>query len=71
MTEIVLGPPGTGKTTTLLNEVEKEMRSGVPPEHIGYVTFTRKGAGEAIDRAAKKFGFEADRMPYFRTLHSL
>lgn len=71
MTEIVLGPPGTGKTTTLLGEVEREMQAGVAPEKIGFVTFTRKGASEAIDRAAKKFGFEADRMPYFRTLHSL
>jgi len=70
-TEIVLGPPGTGKTTTLLNLVEQEMDRGADPSKIGYITFTRKGANEAVDRAKKKFGFRDDQMPYFRTIHSL
>lgn len=71
MTEIVLGPPGTGKTTTLLAEVEKELATGTPPDRIGYVTFTTRGANEAIERACKKFKMEASQLPYFRTLHSL
>jgi DNA helicase-2/ATP-dependent DNA helicase PcrA len=68
---IILGPPGTGKTTSLLSMVEADLASGVPPDRIGYVTFTRRGAEVAIDRACKKFRLEAAQLPYFRTLHSL
>lgn len=71
MTEIVLGPPGTGKTTTLLGLVEDELAGGTPPDRIGYITFSRKGAGEAIERACEKFKLQAAQMPYFRTIHSL
>lgn len=71
MIEIVLGPPGTGKTTTLLGLVDEALKRGVPPDRIGYVTFTRKGAGEAVERACAKFGLERGQLPHFRTLHSL
>lgn len=65
------GPPGTGKSTTLLNAVDALLSSGVDPEHIVYTTFTRAGAHEARDRAANRFKLPAQRLPYFRTLHSL
>jgi superfamily I DNA/RNA helicase len=71
MREIYLGPPGTGKTTTLLNIVEDELASGTPPERIAYVSFTKKAATEASERAAQKFSTSAADFPYFRTLHSL
>ena len=35
MKTIVLGPPGTGKTTTLLNEVDKYLKQ-TDPDKIGY-----------------------------------
>jgi len=67
---IVLGPPGTGKTTTLLNEVDKYLKQ-TDPDKIGYFSFTQKAAHEARDRAMSKFNFSEDDLPYFRTLHSL
>ena len=69
--EIILGPPGTGKTTTLLGIVDEELQRGVPPDRIGYVSFTKKAANEAIGRACKKFSLTERQLPFFRTLHSL
>jgi DNA helicase-2/ATP-dependent DNA helicase PcrA len=69
----VFGPPGSGKTTFLLNVVEQELQNGVSPSQIGYFAFTRKAATEAKERAIEKFphlNSELD-FPWFRTLHSL
>ena len=70
MKTIVLGPPGTGKTTTLLNKVDSYLKE-TDPDKIGYFAFTQKAAYEARDRAVKKFNLTEDDLPYFRTLHSL
>ena len=70
MKTIVLGPPGTGKTTTLLNLVEKYLKK-INPNRIGYFAFTKKAAHEARDRAIAKFNLTEEDLPYFRTLHSL
>jgi len=67
---IVLGPPGTGKTTTLLNKVDDYLKN-TDPDKVGYFAFTQKAAHEARDRAMKQFNLEEDDLPYFRTLHSL
>lgn len=68
---MILGPPGTGKTTRLLNITQEEMQAGTPPDRIAFVSYTRKAAEEAITRAALKFGLTKEQFPYFRTLHSL
>ena len=70
MKTIVLGPPGTGKTTTLLKKVDSYLKE-TDPDKIGYFAFTQKAAYEARDRAMKQFNYTEDDLPYFRTLHSL
>ena len=70
MKTIVLGPPGTGKTHTLLNKVQDYLKN-VDPDKIGYFAFTKKAANEAKARAMDKFNYTEDDLPYFRTLHSL
>ena len=71
MKTIILGPPGTGKTTTLLNLVDEFIQDGVRPKQIGYFSFTKKAATEAATRAADKFGLDVENdLAFFRTLHS-
>ena len=71
MKTIILGPPGTGKTTTLLNLVDEFIQNGIRPKQIGYFSFTKKAATEAATRASEKFGLDIENdLPFFRTLHS-
>ena len=68
----IFGPPGTGKTTTLLNMVEKSLEAGITPSQLGFFAFTKKAANEARDRAAQRFDLDPVKdLPYFRTIHSL
>jgi len=69
----VFGPPGSGKTTHLLNVIEKELNADVSSHRIGVFAFTRKAANEARDRAIEKFPHLNPKQdfPFFRTLHSL
>ncbi len=71
MKTIILGPPGTGKTTTLLDLVDEFLRAGTDIKKIGYFSFTRKASYEAESRAEEKFQIDKSEIPYFRTLHSL
>lgn len=68
--EIILGAPGCGKTTYLMNILEKELKE-YDPERIAFISFTKKGALEGFSRAIEKFDIDKDRFIFFRTLHSI
>lgn len=67
----IFGPPGTGKTTTLLDLLERTLDAGTLPERVAYMTFTVKARAEAVKRTKKRFDFTDEQMLYFRTLHSI
>jgi DNA helicase-2/ATP-dependent DNA helicase PcrA len=69
--QIILGPPGTGKTSTLLGLLEEELARGTEPERIGFFTFTKQAAKEGKTRAMARFEVSQRDLRYFRTLHSL
>lgn len=68
--QIIFGPPGTGKTTFLMDILEKEFEEYHPNE-IAFVSFTKKGTYEGASRARKKFKLKQEEIRNFRTLHSL
>ena len=70
-TQVILGPPGTGKTSTLLGLIEDELEKGTEPDTIGFFTFTKKAVNEGKERAMRKFNISNKDLPFFRTLHSL
>ena len=65
---IMTGPPGTGKSKTLLDLASN---SGVAPERIAFVSFTRKAIGEARERIVQQYGYDYKNLPHFQTIHSL
>jgi DNA helicase-2/ATP-dependent DNA helicase PcrA len=69
--KIIVGPPGTGKTTYMMNVVEEEIKNGVDPDKILYCSFTKKAVEEAASRACKRFKLSKTDMRYFKTIHAL
>lgn len=69
-TQLIFGPPGTGKTTKLLNLIDELLKNGISPKDIGFISFTKKSVNEAKERASKKFNINPRDFVYFRTIHS-
>ncbi len=53
---LVLGGPGTGKTTTLVEAVAARVAEGVAPDHILVLTFGRRAAAALRDRIEARIG---------------
>src|SRR4030066_1371260 len=67
---IVIAGAGSGKTRTLVYRVAKLVESGVPPENILLLTFTRKAAAEMLERAAMMIDDRCERV-YGGTFHAV
>jgi len=77
MIKKILGPPGTGKTFTLLNYVKDYIKKGTALHRIGYFAFTRKAAYNARDTFLEDDNFKdvssnltKSDLKFFQTLHS-
>lgn len=67
---LVLGGPGTGKTSTLVEAVAARVASGVDPQRVLVLTFGRRGAAalrRRIERRIAEFGTAS--APLVRTFH--
>src|SRR5882762_7706809 len=63
----LLGPPGTGKTTRLMELLKEELKRGTRPDRVAFLTFTRAARHEALQRTLRT---EKD-FPYLKTIHSI
>jgi DNA helicase-2/ATP-dependent DNA helicase PcrA len=68
---LIVAGPGTGKTRTLTHRLALLVaHHGVPPEQCLALTFSRRAAGEMIDRLARLLPERASRVPVM-TFHAL
>jgi DNA helicase-2/ATP-dependent DNA helicase PcrA len=67
---LIVAGAGTGKTTTLAARLASLMSSGVAPERILLITFTRRAATELLHRAEQLAGTSAARA-WGGTFHSV
>ncbi len=69
--KIYLAAAGAGKTTAAMKELQTLLEE-YRPDEIAFVTFTRKGVQNGIDRAMQVNRYlTEDDLVYFRTLNSL
>ncbi len=67
---LVLGGPGTGKTSTLVEAVASRVAEGVDPERILVLTFSRRGAADLRHRIEARIAADGQRVlrePLVRT----
>lgn len=69
----IFGAPGTGKTTRMLDLLQKEIEAGTPLHRIAFVTHTVSAKLEAISRIQKlvRITDEKVQLRYFRTIHGI
>ena len=68
---LIVAGPGTGKTRTLTHRIAHLIADhGVPPEQCLTLTFSRRAAGEMIERLGRLHPAAADRVPVM-TFHAL
>jgi superfamily I DNA/RNA helicase len=66
---VVIGPPGTGKTEQRVREIAELLQSGHSPSRMAYVTLGRQANLGAAKRAARASGHRASELTSIRNLH--
>lgn len=66
---MIVAPPGSGKTTVILNRVNYLMDNEINSKNIIILTFTKAAADNMKDRFIKDFN--KDNAPFFGTFHGL
>lgn len=69
----IFGPPGTGKTTTLISTLKKELQDGIAAKDVAFLSHTVAAVEEAKSRTLAQFS-ELDLkedLCWFRTMHSI
>ncbi len=67
----IFGPPGTGKTTRLLNILKEKLDYGYTKEQICLVGYARATAATLKKRCINELNFNEEEAETIRTLHSL
>ena len=68
---VYLAAAGAGKTTALLEEMARLLET-YRPDEIAFVTYTRKGVANGVERALKANPqLSVDDLVHFKTLHAL
>ena len=67
----IFGPPGTGKTETLISRVlNKALQNKISPQEIAFISFTNKAINTATSRALSAFPqYTSEDFYRFKTLH--
>ncbi len=65
---LILGPPGCGKTYTLIERVQAKLYEGVHPSRIGVVSFTTKAIGEFVARPCDTFNLPKQYFQHFKPI---
>lgn len=68
--QLVVGGPGSGKTEFLVRRACHLIDSGIPPEAVVVLTFSRRGAAALRERISAGLGRSVSRLPG-STFHSL
>src|SRR5258708_39427059 len=68
---LIVAGAGTGKTTTLTARLAHLVSSGVAPERILLLTFSRRAAAELLQRAEQVTGQEVAAAAWGGTFHAI